>query len=243
VAAWIVVSGVFLQNLFASTTFDEVYNSVGFVGLINGAAFALFTYPFWRKKESGDRPLVYWCRAAIPLLGAYVLFYRPIVNGWYDSRTRIVQQFDEQTVFVGPVHVARASRLMWGEPTIMEGVRVTREDFEQLNEWLARANVNFFVFPSSTLLYGLQNRVSPQPWLYFTPDHSFLLSDMPKVDAALVASLKRNDVRAIVVEKSSSQNEEYLRRMPAFKGWLDSQYQKTVQFGLFEVWTLRSARS
>jgi hypothetical protein len=211
------------------------------LGLINGLAFGLFSQVFWKKRLGGERPLQYWAKAAVPVLSAFFLFYRPIRNGWEYSATRIVQQFDSNTTFAERLHVAGASRVMWGEPTVMGTLTVTRKDFEDLNAWLAEANTNFFVFRHSTLLYGLHKRVSPQPWLYFLPDHSFLMSDIAQVGTTILESLQKNKVTVIVVEKSSSShNDELLKQMPSLNAWLHNQFQKTKEFGFYEVWTLRT---
>ena len=57
--SWILLGYIFLQNVFASITMNEVYNSVGYLGLINGLAFGLFSQVFWKKRLGGERPLKY----------------------------------------------------------------------------------------------------------------------------------------------------------------------------------------
>src|SRR5436190_10239062 len=80
-ASWIVISGIFLQDLFASITLDQIVNSIGFVGLINGLAFGLFSYVVGTQNLDDAREK-YWAKLAIPLLSTFFLFYLPTVNAW-----------------------------------------------------------------------------------------------------------------------------------------------------------------
>ena len=239
--SWILLSYIFLQNIFASITLNDVANSVGYLGLINGLAFGLFSRVFWKKRRESDRPLKYWAMAAVPVLIAVLLFYRPTLRGWRTSAWRTVQQFDRNATFDERLQVAGASRVMWGEPTIMDDLTVTRQDFENVNAYLSESNATFYVFPYSTLLYGLHKKPSPQPYVYFMPDHSFLMSDIAQVGTKIVESLQKNNVTVIVLEQSSSfHNEDLLRQMPDLSTWLRSRFQKTREFGYYQVWTLRN---
>jgi len=237
-ASWILISGIFLQNLFASITLDQTINSIGFVGLINGLAFGLFFYVFKSQNLAEEPREKYWAKLAIPLLSTFFLFYLPTVDSWFWSSKRVVQEFEYGAVFEEPLNVKGASRLVWGEPQVEH---VTRKDFEDLNAWLDEANANFFVFTSSTILYGLHQRVSPQPWLFFTPEHSFLMSDILNVDTTVVDHLKKNNVTTFLLEKThNSANERLLDRMPKLHALIHDQFEKTKEFGIYEVWTLRN---
>jgi hypothetical protein len=105
-----------------------------------------------------------------------------------------------------------------------------------LNTWLEEAHQNFFVFYASTMLYGLHKRVSPQPWVLLTADHSFLRSDIDKVSATVVEELKRNHVTVIVLEHPF-ENERLLKEMPSLNAWLHREFRKTKTFGGYQVWT------
>src|SRR5262249_30264120 len=135
----------------------------------------------------------------------------------------------------------------WGDPTFISipGLShrtvLKREEFEGLNAWLAAYRGNFFVFPDCIILYGLQGRISPQPWLYFSPGHSFLKSELPAVDARVVKSLKANHVGVVVLEGDSwIQSNELLNEMPQLRAWIYRDFEKVRTFGMFEVWELRS---
>jgi hypothetical protein len=92
------------------------------------------------------------------------------------------------------------------------------------------------------MLYGLHHRVSPQPWLYFSPGHSFLRSEFPDVDAAVVRSLRRNNVEVVVLEKHCwlGNQDLLLSQMPQLRAWIQQNFTKATEFGIFEVWTSRT---
>jgi hypothetical protein len=231
--SWLILSYTFLQNLFASITFNELQNEVGYLGLINALAFGLFYEVFWKKKLAGKHWVAYWVTAPFMAVMGFYIFL-----GWAYSNQRIVLEFSWDTRFSDPVHVRGASRLRWGEPTLIDKINLTRKDFEDVNAWLDKTDGNFYVFPDSTLLYGLHHRVSPQPWVYFMPDQSFLKSDIAHVDETILKSLQKNNVTIVVLEKRSwALTRRYLDQMPKLQGWIDENFQKTTEFGLYEIWT------
>jgi hypothetical protein len=237
VVIWIVIGCAFYQNLFKLHTDNELENSVPFLGLIYGLSFALF-WKYAVVSETTGTERVKW--AFFTCIGVFVLGY-PLYSGLTNAWGRGVQEFEVETVFKERLQVPGMSRVVWGEPTHY-GVNslIDRKDFESINAWLAETPSNFFVFPDSTILYGLQGRVSPQPWLYFSPGHSFLPEELPEVDAAVVDALKRNNVRVIVLEKDSwVRNHNLWKYMPRLKEWIEGDFEKTKEFGIYEVRMLR----
>jgi len=230
---WIVIGCAYYQNLFKLHTDNEIENSLPFLGLIYGLCFAVF----WQYMVLAETSRTEWLKRAFFVgLGCLVLGY-PLYKGLNTAWNRSVQEFQAGAVFNHRTQVPGMSRVVWGEPT-RYGVRsiIDRHDFEALNAWLAETQSNFFVFPDSTILYGLQKRISPQPWLYFSPGHSFLIEELPEVDAAVVAALERNNVRAIVLEKDSwVLNHNLWRQMPKLKAWIEEDFEKVQDFGIYEV--------
>ena len=245
VICWISLGYVFLLNIFAGMTMNETENSLSYLGLLNGLAFGLCFPAVWRTKFAERRAITLVVSAALLLIGTYYLLGTPILTGWTVSASRLVQQFNAKTQFIERVNVPGASRLVWGDPTLVgpeRGVttKLTRQDFENVNAWLAKANTNFFVFPDSTLLYGLHRKVSPQPWLLILPGHSFRMSDLPEVDATVVRSLRKNKVEVIIIEKNSFlRNHELLQAMPQLQTWIHDDFEKAAEFGIYEIWAQR----
>src|SRR5262249_17527729 len=196
---WVVLGSVLYQNLFSSLTANEIENSLPYLGLIYALSIGMLLESL--RNQLPGTPMIH-------VLAAMVLAV-PFYDGIATSYSRKVQEFDPGTVFTDRVQLAGMSRITWGEPTIvgfkskLHPTALARHDFETLNTWLNAANTNFFVFKDSTVLYGLQHRISPQPWLYFSPGHGFLWGELPRVDAAVVESLLRNDVQVIVMEKET----------------------------------------
>jgi hypothetical protein len=230
---WIVIGGAFYQNLFKLHTDNEIENAVPFLGLIYGLSFAVF-WKYTVLAETSRTELVK--RAFFVGLGCLVLGY-PLLHGLNVSWSRSVQEFKAGAVFNHRAQVPGLSRVLWGEPTPYgELTTIDWRDFEALNAWLTETQSNFFVFPDSTMLYGLHGRISPQPWLYFSPGHSFLIEDLHKVDAAVLESLQKNNVRAIVLEKDSwVLNHNLWKEMPKLKAWIEGDFEKVKDFGIYDV--------
>jgi hypothetical protein len=239
--AWIVVGVVAFQNLFRLHTDNELENSLPFAGLALGLGVGLLGEAFRSRRDSflRDRVAVAACAGAGALAVAYTF-----AAGASHSWSRSVQQFPPGARFAERLDVPGMRRVRWGEPTFVNHTErrpvLQRREFEELNAWLAAADSSFFVFPDATLLYGLHGRPSPQPWLYFSPGHSFLWEDLPEVDAAVVAALRESDVRAVVLETESwLGHDRLIQHMPALRGFLDREFEKVRAFGIFEVWQRR----
>jgi hypothetical protein len=172
-------------------------------------------------------------------VGGLLAVFLPIlaIDGLRVDFRRTVQQFSARTRFTDRLAVARASRLIWGEPTVVESDRLNRSDFEELVRFLVHKNANFFVFPDGSILYGLVGRVPPQPVLYFWPDHSYRAIDIPRIDSAMLRQLKSNGVRIFVREKMAWRHrQDELERFPQTWSWIRSSFRPVREFGLFEVW-------
>ena len=238
--SWIVLSYAFLQNAFAALTLQEVWNSGGYLGLINGLSFGLLSGVSLQKRHPGSR-VWYRINAAIPFAIVF-LFFVPGYQGYHASVSRVVQQFEPGSTFTEHLNVRGMSRLRWGDPTIVGPSKITRVDFEKLNSWLDGVDSNFAVFADATILYGLHRRISPHPWLYFIRDHSFLMSDIAQVDVILSNSLIKNDVKVLVLEKvSSGEDVKVLELMPRLQEWIHGHFHKTEEFGIYEIWMRQTA--
>ena len=88
----VLVGYLILQNVFAELTFNDVENSVGYVGLINALVFVLLTQIFW---TSTPRAVVNRLKRAVPVVAALVLFGRSSMNAssWLPSAQRMFWRF------------------------------------------------------------------------------------------------------------------------------------------------------
>jgi hypothetical protein len=265
-AGWIIIACLEFQQLFILVTANESVNGVPFLGLAGGLALGLLSVVLGQKgvqfsMVSGERSLQ--ARISGPagrrlvLVASIVLWGALIGQGVRVSWIRAVQQFDAGTRFTETLDVDGMRRVKWsdlsysGRLAISTGVNrenqghewwLRKSDFEGLNQWIAHNPGNFFVFGDSTLLYGLHRRVSPQPWLYFLDGHSYLDSDLPHVDEAVVTSLCRNAIRTVIIEKVSwagYQDAGWLPHMPKLNAWIGDNFAKEKEFGIFEVWVAK----
>jgi len=94
-----------------------------------------------------------------------------------------------------------------------------------------------FIFPSATIFYGLLNRPSPAPGLFFMEGHSFGNEDLPRLDQKAVESLERNGVCIWVKELTSfmGEHKEYWK-IPRTKAWLEERFERKKRIGPFELW-------
>jgi hypothetical protein len=163
-----------------------------------------------------------------------------VCEGIRVDRARIVQEFGPETRFGERVRVSGLERVYWGEPTLIPTrggqVTVRREDVEQLVRYLQTRSGNIFVAGDFAMLYALLGKPSPQPLLYFAPGLSFTAFDIPRLDVAILRSLRRNDIQTVITEQFT-----FMSTQPAYSvfpqtwSWLTGEFTPTVRFGIFEV--------
>jgi hypothetical protein len=123
----------------------------------------------------------------------------------------------------------------------MIGDTLQKKDFEDLVKYLNAQARPFFVMGDTTILYGLLRTHSPQPLLYFQPNHSFLQQEIPALDQRITAALVSNDVQIVVREKATFllENKECYQTFPRLWAWFTTGFQHTVDYGNYEVWERR----
>jgi hypothetical protein len=257
-AGWIIVACLQFQQLFTLVSYNEAENNLPFLGLAFGLAMGLLSdwlghddlqLSLSSGKGVFQATLPRRAGRCIVLIASVVLFAIPIRWGVRTSWRRYVQEFTDASRFTGTLSIAGLRGLKWADfefpagPLDRGSSQWLREnDFTALNDWLERNPGNIFVFPDATILYGLHRRPSPQPWLYFQEGHSFLRSDLPIVDETVVQSLRRNGIRAVILEKVAWNSDHLLERMPKLKAWINDNFTKETEFGIFEVWKEKSGQ-
>jgi hypothetical protein len=201
--------------------------------------------------------LAFWIPFGV--LAGYSVVEGLIVDVW-----RTVQEFAPDVRFAGALDVKGASDVVWGEPThttprfcesLGEMCKISttnadierpleilhKEDFERLARTLKGMGENFFVFPDATMLYGLAGRPSPQPILYFHPGQSFLVEDEPALDAEIVDSLVKHDVRVVVLERAAFMGtQKLLPSFPRLEAWINENFVPADDFGNYRLLRARS---
>jgi hypothetical protein len=234
----------FFRSLTQATTLNEWQNNLAFVGLATCLGISLMA------RIAGQISVV-------PIAGRGVTLRLPsartVTTGlsvaasvWAalalatEARAawrRTVQEFEKNTQFRDAVHVRGLERVLWGEPIALD-TTTTLADLERVAAYLSSKRGNFFVMGDSTLLYGLLGAPSPQPLLYFQPEHSFFEKDIPHLDKIVSESLKRNHVSVVVREKVTylSENHDAYSRFPRIWAWFTSDFEHVSDFGNYEIW-------
>jgi hypothetical protein len=219
------VAALVAQVLFSLSMLNEAENALAYLGLAAGAALGLLARLPRHRLAVG----------ALSFFAGWSALF-----GYHVAVERRVNQFASAR-FTELVALPRVSGLYWGAPTPL-GRKVTnveKQEFEALARYLKARKCNFFVFPASTILYGLLQRPSPQPWLFFLEGHSFATSDIPRMDQLALDSMRHHDVRVFVKEQDSWLGVERIERMPRLHAWLTQSFAHTRNFGPFEVWERR----
>ncbi len=244
-AAFLTISVLFYHGLFSSTSLNEIENCMPFLGLAFSLTVALSLQLFYGREvlvspnglsaapafRIGKRSV-----AAVIIVSGILVFAVLADYGIYTDFSRLVQQFPDRAAFRERLHVNRASRLIWGEPTRLGKELLKREDFENLTHWLQYKNQNFFVFPDATILYGLTGHISPQPLLYFLENHSYRAQETGELDREMLASLQKNQVKVFIQEKDSVlHTHDTLPNFPLTYHWIQNTFHVAREFGPFQV--------
>jgi hypothetical protein len=240
------------QDLFASSALNDPENAAPFLGVQLGLTAGLFralapSLSFISPNGStSDRvliPATHWGWKVMGGVAAAAI----VVFGMSVAWGRRVNEFQRGARFSEHLNVPGATRILWGEPTFADGakkVRIEKSDVEQTAAYLRTRGENFFVFPVSTMFYGLLHRPSVQPWLFFLEGHSFTKADIPRLDDMTVASLEKNHVTIWVRETSSFMGEHTdLPKFPKTWKWLTSEFHPTATFGVYEILEKNNSRS
>jgi len=253
------------HSFFQLTTNNDAPNNNAFVGvcvacmawLLMRALGGSFSVRFRGPRDAVELtvPRAAWRTLLLVVVG--VALYS-VGEGLTIAWTRNVQEFVGAS-FDARLAIPGAERLLWGEPTRitpqfcgnlgemckLDPVIADRErpaqvlgksDFEGIARELARRNQNFFVFPDTTILYGLLGKPSPQPLLYFHPGQSYALADQAELDREIVKSLEKNSVELVVLERASFMGtHKLLRDFPALAEWLADNFVLARELGNYRL--------
>ncbi|MBS1824229.1 MAG: glycosyltransferase family 39 protein [Acidobacteria bacterium] len=224
------------RSFTQATTYNEWENNVAFMGVsfclgIAVLARAVALTPVGEHLRGILQTLLV---GLVGVWGATVFLY---VGS--SASGRHVQQFLPGTLFRDSVRVRGMEGLRWGEPTRLgERAVLQRKDFEEVANELNRRGERFFLMGDSAILYALAGVRSPQPLLYFLPQHSFLEREIPGLDETVSSALERNQVRLVVREKAThlpAVHDSY-RKFPRMTAWFSGQFVLVREFGNYELW-------
>jgi hypothetical protein len=250
ICGFLLLSLPLYQNLFIVSTVNEPQNAQPFLGLILGLLLcaSLHLRQINYSADIGSETIRIPLRLLTPTVSATAAFaLLSVLTAWVIfegvqvTRYRIVQEFGSTTRFVSRVKVPGMERLHWGDPTLIPTktglVTIRQEDFENVARYLQSRPGNFLVAGDATILYGLLRKPSPQPLLYFAPNHSHAAADIPRLDNAILRSLETHNIQTVVREQFT-----FMSTQPVFSvfpqtwSFLTSKFEPVHQFGIFEIW-------
>jgi hypothetical protein len=250
ICGFLLVSLPLYQNLFIISTMNEPQNGQPFLGLILGLLLCvvLLLRQTSYSVDIGSGTIRIPVRLPAPVASATAAFTLlsilvawVVFEGVQVARYRIVQEFGPATRFVDRIQVPGLERVYWGDPTPIPTqaglVTIRKEDFENLVRYLRDRPGNFFVAGDATILYGLLRKPSPPPLLFFAPNHSQTMSDIPRLDDAILRSLETHNIQTVVKEQFTFMSTQPVYSVfPKTWSFLTTKFEPVRQFGIFEVW-------
>ena len=247
-ASGLLVGVTLFQGTFVMSALNQSANGLPYLGLqlaalacvchcitaslIQGLRSAKLNVPF----EARRFELLHLGWLSVLAVMAFITALQGFAYDW----NRMVNEFGNGTRFEARIDADGLRNVTWGEPTFADSalqVQIKQEDFEQLFRYLKQRDENFFVFPVSTMLYGLLQRPSIQPWLFFIENHSYAAEDVPRLDEATLKSLINHDVHIYIRERASWVGiDGDLGKLPRTSHWIESQFHREETFGIYEVW-------
>ncbi len=231
------------QYLFLLTTKNQPEMGLFFIGIIFSIGVGIIIYltdlikikVHYKNSETKIPSKIFIKRFLLFLFlifGFYIAF-----KGVNISLTRKAHDIFDEAVFKETLSVKEFKFLKWGEPTSMRGANVKKEEIESLINFLKWENKNFFIFPDFTILYGILNFPSPQPLLWFHKGLTYPYSYDKSLDNWIVESLKKNNVKIIVIEESSwFGTEERLRDFPLLISYIEKNFIGVNKIGIFSIY-------
>lgn len=219
-AGGIAFTFLIFSALFQVSALNDRSNSLPFLGLVCGWGLAA------AQRTNSKR---------LPLAAALLIL--PLgVAGLAIDLVRAVHQ-PKPVDYSEKLSIPAMRRVSWANPTYIGEFTISRQEWEGLYNYLMARPGNFFIFPDATIFYGITGRPSPQPFLYFVRGHSFSDADIPRVDAAILSSLQHHNIQTFVwEERTFMHTANTLTLFPQTNAWLHTNFRKTRNFGIFQVW-------
>ena len=236
----------FFQFLFIYTLYNQEENAFPYIGIIFvifiGLAHHLSSYLSFEKL-----PYKKFVKYMVAGLLAPCVFYL-CLRGVEVALLRRVQDISPLFFSRGDAKLIELKDqnlkpLKWINPTMVSGVPISDVEFQELYTYLYREDKNFFIFPDFTAFYGLTQKPSPQPLLWFDRELTYDYRNCAYLDEWIVRDLKRHKVQIVVIEKISWLNtEERLNDFPKLKSFIFDNFIASQEIGIFQIFVSRRDR-
>ncbi len=244
-AACICLYYSFVQNAFITLSFNQKQTGMSLTGIIL-ALFMGLLYSFYAERI---RALKGISKVACNLILVCMLFFSGIFLIFPSIREGIAVSWKRTIVHeIGrsdqfkPVTISEMKPLLWLEPTragrFGAGVKTIKEDdVKRLYDYLKMKNRPFFIFPDFTIFYGLLNRPSQQPVLWFQEGRTYPKNKYDNdLDVKIINALNESDIRIIILERVSFfGTESRLENFPELKKYIKWNFDRAFDIGIFRV--------
>jgi hypothetical protein len=218
---------ILFQHVFMYTTLNQPENALGFFGIIFGLAGGLLL------GNLNERRGLRWA-LKVGIAAALVL---ASIAGIRTSMNRKVQDILSGATYDRPVPIEKMRHLRWAHPTRMGSFDISEQSIVDLYTYLAQRRENFFIFPDFTIFYGLLERPSPQPVLWFHEGVTYARASTDELDERIVRDIEANGVRILVLEQVSWFNTgERLNDFPRMKSYIMRNFAKVGQIETFSLY-------
>lgn len=231
------------QYVFTFTTKNQPEMGIPFIGLIfalgAGMTFGIIDelkIKIFHEREELRLPSKKFIKAILLIFfivsGIFIAF-----KGVKVSLNRKAHDIFENSVFQCSFSIKELKGMKWGEPTIIKGCVIKKEDIEELITFLKKERKNFFIFPDFTFFYGLLNSLPPQPLLWFHKGLTYPSYYDKSLDEWIVKDLKKKKVEILVLEKCSWFGTfERLDSFPILKTFIKESFKETKRNGFFIIY-------
>ena len=231
------------QYFFIYTTHNSPANAFPFIGIIFGIG-VMTTLRI--LNESKFRPLInnqIFNKTVVSIITIFFIYIN--LQGISISMLRKVQGgFPDHPKHFKTFTENKLKHLKWISPTHlfdpekgMTNWEIKKEDFENLFLYLKKKDKNFFIFPDNTIFYGLLNKPSPQPILWFDKGLTYRNDYELNIDNWIVEKLITNHIQTVVIEKHSFFGTyERLNDFPIMKKYIYQNFKKNKEIGIFDIY-------
>lgn len=235
-AAWLALYCLLLSHFLRRSMLNSPTMADLYIGVVIGLVYALTVERTPKLSRSYSR-----------VFGVFVglVFCFGVFLSWQ----RKVHESVKDSVFASTLNVQRLESLRWGTPTLIRDgdsaddsaqVDVTEQDVLSLIALLKTKNQNFFVFPDFTFLYGVLQKDSPQPLLFFHRGLTYPPEYDAAIDSWIVESLIAHQVGVVVLEqKSFFGTARRLADFPLLESFISANFVETRTIGMFKILELR----
>lgn len=228
------------QFLFIHITRNQWENGLPFIGIMLATALGII-FDVMRIPDASsegkinDKSMLprFWTQRVIGFIAIFILVYVSVL-GMQAAMNRKAHETIRNAKSWKYLEQEKLKHLKWAEPTKIRGREVKAKHLLNLIGYLEKEDKNFFIFPEFALLYGVLNKPSPQPLVWFQKGITYSDSYDKSLDQWIVSDLRRNVVEIAVLEATRF-SKRLMKDFPKLKTYIKQDFEFVRRFGFFEV--------